>query len=183
MAVGRSRLSVWHTSHWHCAQKFFHVPLKDRFWTERSKEISFPEKTCETGQSRQARPVLAIRPDQTRWLLQVRLWERPGRTVRRDVRRRHWPWRPWGHGERGQIEKAALWSGGSRTEENTHYFNLVINDHKELKIQRLKINVRIYSKETMEYTQVFMYKGICCSIIYNTGNFKVISMSIYMYII
>lgn len=49
---------------WHYAQKFFLTPLKDRGCIKSSKEIDFPGKRFETGQSGQARLVLAVRPDQ-----------------------------------------------------------------------------------------------------------------------
>lgn len=39
-----------------------------------------------------------------------------------------------------------------RTVDNTCHFKPVINDHEELKVWRLKINVMIYQKETMKFT-------------------------------
>ena len=63
--VGRL-VCLCETSYWHYAQKFFLTPLKDGGCIKSSKDIDFPEKRFETGQSGQVRLVPAVRPDQTR---------------------------------------------------------------------------------------------------------------------
>lgn len=64
--MGRSGLSMRHTSSWHYAQKCFPTALKDRSCIIKTKETAFPEKTFETRQSGQVRTEWAMRPDQTR---------------------------------------------------------------------------------------------------------------------
>lgn len=74
-------------------------------------------------------------------------------------------------GGKGKRQLCEVGAGRIVEEQNAHYFKPVINDHKELKTWRLKINVGIYPMETMKYTQIFMYKEICCSTIDDIENF------------
>lgn len=48
-------------------------------------------------------------------------------------------------------------AGETVEEEDTWYFKPVINDHKELETWRLKIHVRVYSRETMKYIHIYEY--------------------------
>lgn len=82
------------------------------------------------------------------------LWEQSGKKREMMVFREGTDYEVLGQheGRRSKWKTPLCKVGAGRTVHNTCHFKPVINDHKELKVWRLKINVVIYQKKTMKYT-------------------------------